>query len=373
MRLIQNREAFSDITRSINNQEHVQSCKKNSSNSKHYIILNTNDLINRQNKIFNHSTAVVTHSTNLQYENILSNIDSTEYEKEEKFMLDVTNVTEYTEDIFKYLYKLDKEIVAQFLNKKYTINEVINKETLFNWIIKIHMIFGFLEETLYLTLYIIEKYQFLAQQGSPHSEELQLLAITSLFIAAKYEEIVIPRTVYYSLQTDGNYSINDIINFERIILRTINYDLSFANPLNFLRRLTLVDNFDLPRTTIAKYLLEITSIDSKTFIHFPKAQCAAASLFLSRRMFGKHEWDSKFVAYSGGYKKKDIVFICKLIIKFLLSPIVHSNLQHKYESTRYLKASIVCKEWVLAILKQQRKRRSKKNKKYSKLNEDINY
>lgn len=373
MRLIQNREVFSDITGSTNNQEHIQSCKKNSSNSKHYIIFNSNDLVNRQNKIFNHKTTIVTNFTDSQREAIPNTIDNTGYEKQENFLLDVTAVTEYADDIFKYLYKLDEEVVTQFLNKKYMINEIISKETLFNWIIKIHMIFGFLEETLYLTIYIIEKYQFLSQQDSPHHEELQLLGITSLFIAAKYEEVIIPRTIYYSFQTDGNYSINDIINFERIILRTVNYDLSFANPLHFLRRLTLVDNFDLPRRTIAKYLLEITSIDSKTFIHFPKAQCAAASLFLSRRMFGKHKWDLKFVNYSGGYKKKDIVFICKMIIKFLLSPIVHSNLQHKYESTRYLKASIICKEWVLAIMKQQRKRRSQKNKKYSKVNESINY
>lgn len=366
--LVQNREAFSDITISTNNQEHIQNCKKNSNNYKDCTTNGSDNLKNKQIKTCKVKTTITTTTSpaNSEFETSSKYFENTECGKQDDLLVNVMAVSEYANDIFDYLYELDEEVVTQFLNKKYTTKEIINKETLFNWIVKVHMVFGFLEETLYLTIYIIEKYQFLSSLNTSHIEELQLLGITSLFIAAKFEEVVIPGTIYYAFQTDGNYSITDIIKFERMILRTVGYDLSFANPMNFLRRLTLVDDFDLPRRTIAKYLLEITAIDSKNFIHFPRAQCAAASLFLSRRMFGKHEWDSKFVSYSGGYKKKDIVFICKLIIKFLLSPIVHSNFQVKYEATRYLKASIVCKEWVLAIMKQQRKRKGKKYKNYLK-------
>lgn len=352
---VKKRTVFSDITSSNNNHENIGIFDGNSYHKRKGKNLMKRSLKNKSTYItdINNITNSTENKKRTQSPEQAPSREDLEYDQKIEDML---AVKEYSQDIFEYLYQLDYNYFKTLKTPSYKI-DIINREILVNWIIKVHSYFGFLEETLYLTVYIIDKFQSL----NPTSiADLQLLGITSLFIASKTEEIMVPRVIYYSYQTDGCFSVRDIINFEIQILETLQYDLTYANPLNFIRRITKADDFNLPRRTIAKYLLEITLIDSKHFDKFPRAQCAAAAILLSRIMFGKRGWGSDFITYSGGYGKKDIIYICKLLIGYLLSPISHPDFQVKYESTRYLRASIICKEWVLAIMKQQKGKNLKK-------------
>lgn len=357
MASVKRRTVFNDITHSTNNQEILLNHDKNSSHKRNGKSIVKRSLKNKQTHIT--ITNNVSCSSKINY--LIQPPDSSpEQDKQdpsyEDQMRDMLAVKEYSQEIFTYLYELDYTILKN-MNTIYSKKDIINRETLINWIIKIHSNFGFFEETLYLAVYIIDKFQTL---DTCPMVDLQLLGITSLFIASKVEEIMIPRAIYFSYQTDGVFTVSDITNFELKILEVLQYNLTYANPLNFIRRMTKADDYNLPRRTIAKYLLEITLIDSKNFNKFSQGQCAAAAMLLSRRMFGKHRWGSDLIKYSGGYVKKDIIFICKMLIKYLLSPIAHVDFQSKYESSRYLRASIICKEWVLAIMKQQREKKLKK-------------
>lgn len=55
---------------------------------------------------------------------------------------------------------------------------------------------------------------------------LQLLGITSLFIAAKLEEIYPPKLTEFAYVTDGACTEEEILDQELIMLKALNWDLS---------------------------------------------------------------------------------------------------------------------------------------------------
>ena len=67
---------------------------------------------------------------------------------------------------------------------------------LFDWLILVHTKFNLLLETLYLTINIVDR--FLAVKNVP-KRELQLIDISALLMATKYEEIYPPQVCIYLL------------------------------------------------------------------------------------------------------------------------------------------------------------------------------
>lgn len=74
---------------------------------------------------------------------------------------------------------------------------------LVDWLIEVHLKFKLLPETLYITVNVIDR--FLEKQKVSKSR-LQLVGVTALFIASKYEEIYPPELKDFVYITDGAYS-----------------------------------------------------------------------------------------------------------------------------------------------------------------------
>lgn len=67
-------------------------------------------------------------------------------------------------------------------------------------------------------------------------KKIQLLAITSLYIAAKYEEIMVPKISNFSAlaSDDVRISKNNILQVERTLLPLLNFDFSYVAPSIFI-------------------------------------------------------------------------------------------------------------------------------------------
>lgn len=64
----------------------------------------------------------------------------------------------------------------------------------------------------------------------------QLVCVTAMLIASKYEEIYPPTVGDFAFVTDGAYTCRDIWRMERIVLKRLNYSLGRPGPVHFLQR-----------------------------------------------------------------------------------------------------------------------------------------
>ena len=66
--------------------------------------------------------------------------------------------------------------------------------------------------------------------------QLQLVGVSAMLLASKYEETYAPEIADFVYITDNSYSKGQIKKMEQLILKTISYDISNPLCLHFLRR-----------------------------------------------------------------------------------------------------------------------------------------
>jgi len=209
---------------------------------------------------------------------------------DEEDLEDPLMVAEYANEIFDYLRDLECKTIP---NPKYIEHqdelEWKTRGILIDWLIEVHTRFHLLPETLFLAVNIIDR--FLSEKVV-QLDRLQLVGITAMFIASKYEEVLSPHITNFRHVADDGFSESEILSAERFILSTLNYDLSYPNPMNFLRRISKADNYDIQSRTIGKYLMEISLLDHR-FMPFRPSHVAAAAMYLSRLILKRGEWVSR--------------------------------------------------------------------------------
>lgn len=196
-------------------------------------------------------------------------------------------VSEYVGEIFDYLRELEQTTMA---NANYMDNqselEWKMRGILVDWLLEVHTRFRLLPETMFLAVNIIDR--FLSSKVV-QLDRLQLVGITAMFIASKYEEVLSPHVQNFRHVADDGFTEEEILSAERFILTALDYDLSYPNPMNFLRRISKADNYDIHTRTLGKYLLEIGCLDYR-FIEYPSSQVAAAAMYFARLVLEKEEW-----------------------------------------------------------------------------------
>ena len=82
------------------------------------------------------------------------------------------------------------------------INEKM-RSILVSWLIEVHNKFRLLSETLFLTINLIDRY--VEKKANISRYDYQLVGITAMFIASKYEEIYAPEIKDFIYITDNAY------------------------------------------------------------------------------------------------------------------------------------------------------------------------
>jgi hypothetical protein len=218
-------------------------------------------------------------------EEIIENLDDEDVD-------DPLMVSEYVVEIFDYLKELE---VATMANPDYMDNQTElewkMRGILVDWLLEVHTRFRLLPETLFLAVNIIDR--FLSTK-IVQLDRLQLVGVTAMFIASKYEEVLSPHVQNFRHVADDGFTEEEILSAERFVLSALNYDLSYPNPMNFLRRISKADQYDIQTRTLGKYLLEISCLDHR-FIGHPPSQVAAAAMYLARLVLERGPWVSEFV------------------------------------------------------------------------------
>lgn len=125
------------------------------------------------------------------------------------------------------------------------------RNKLVDWLISVHHKFSLVPETLFLAVNITDRFLSLRHVALPR---LQLIGVAALFLAAKYEEVLVPSVENLVYICNQAATTQEILAAEQYILRTLEFNLSYPNPMGFLRRISKAENYDIQTRTVAKYL-----------------------------------------------------------------------------------------------------------------------
>lgn len=248
---------------------------------------------------------------------------------------------EYAPAMYAYLRTLEEGLV---IKKDFLKGCCVNgkmRGVLIDWLIEVHTQFKLLQETLYMTVYIIDKY--LQVEGlTIRRNKLQLLGVSAMFIASKVEEMYAPEINDFVYITDNAYSAAEIRQMELKILNTLNFNMSRPLPLHFLRRNSKAGDVDVLQHTVAKYMVELSLLEYD-LAHYPPSLMAAASLYLSLRILEPNAtlanvWTPTLQYYST-YTTRDLLPVVVKVAQAILKA-KDSKLQAvhtKYMSKKFMK------------------------------------
>lgn len=112
--------------------------------------------------------------------------------------------------------------------------------------------------------------------------EYQLVAITSMLISCKYEEIYFPEIRDFIYITDKSFTKEEIIQMEYKILNSLNFDVYTVSSFTFLERFALSIEPNETSLLLAQYFLELSLVDNR--LDYPSSMKAISSLVISRKI-----------------------------------------------------------------------------------------
>ncbi|NXU88577.1 CCNB2 protein, partial [Xiphorhynchus elegans] len=267
---------------------------------------------------------------------LLNNVEDIDAEDSDNPQL----CSDYVKDIYLYLRELE---LQQAIRPHYMDGRIINgrmRAILVDWLIQVHSRFHLLQETLYMCVAIMDR--FLQNHPVPR-KKLQLVGVTALLIASKYEEILCPDVADFVYITDNAYTSQEIREMEIIILKELNFDLGRPLPIHFLRRASKAGEADAKQHTLAKYLMELTLVDYDMVHHRP-SEIAAAALCLSQKILGHDKWGTKQQYYTG-YADDSLLMtmkhMAKNVVKVNEKLTKYTAVKNKYASSKLLMISTI--------------------------------
>ena len=154
------------------------------------------------------------------------------------------------------------------------------RSILVDWLVEVHLKFKLVPESLYLTVNLIDRY---LEKAQVHRSKLQLVGVTAMLIACKYEEIYPPIVKDFVYITDNAYTKEEILEMEREMLMALDFDIQITSCYRFLERYAKIQKADTLIFNMSRYLMELALVHYK-MTKFRSSNIAASALYLSLKM-----------------------------------------------------------------------------------------
>nr|XP_034370258.1 G2/mitotic-specific cyclin-B1-like isoform X2 [Arvicanthis niloticus] len=231
----------------------------------------------------------------------------------------------------------------QSVRPKYLLGHEVTgnmRAILIDWLIQVQMKFKLLQETMYMTVSIIDRFM---QNSCVPKKMLQLVGVTAMFIASKYEEMYPPEIGDFAFVTNNTYTKHQIRQMEMKILRVLNFNLGRPLPLHFLRRTSKIGEVDVEQHTLAKYLMELSVLDYD-MVHFAPSQIAAGAFCLALKILDNGEWTPTLQHYLS-YTEESLLpvmqHLAKNIVMVNRGLTKHMTVKNKYATSKHAKISML--------------------------------
>lgn len=208
---------------------------------------------------------------------------------------------------------------------------------LVDWLVDVHLKFKLHEETFFLAVDIVDRYLMTTRVSR---SQLQLVGVTALLLAAKYEEIW-PPEVKDCLHISANtYTREELLRCERSICAALSFKLTVPTPFPFMARLLEVTEADSTTRSFAFFYLEHALLDYN-HLRFLPSEIANACVYLSHVTLRKADpWNYTLQHYSKA--KTEAFYSCAMHILDYTNQLAASKYQavrRKYAAAKYQEVS----------------------------------
>tara|TARA_B110000977_G_scaffold1164_1_gene1674 strand:- start:8891 stop:9658 length:768 start_codon:yes stop_codon:yes gene_type:complete len=205
-------------------------------------------------------------------------------------------VTEYIDDIYTHLREAEHDKAPDPHYASTTQKDVnsVMRGILVDWLVEVAEEYKLSADTLYLSVTYIDR--CLSVQPIARTK-LQLLGVTCMLIASKYEEIYAPQVDEFCYITDNTYSRDDVLQMERTVLDALEFELTQPTIKTFLRRTLRAAETDSKTEFLANYLCELSMLEYG-MLDFAPSVVAAASVSVALETLGKPAWSATLAHYT---------------------------------------------------------------------------
>ncbi|XP_075506303.1 G2/mitotic-specific cyclin S13-7-like [Primulina tabacum] len=231
---------------------------------------------------------------------------------------------EYIEDIYSF-YKLaeGEARVHDYMDSQPEINSKM-RAILVDWLIEVHKKFDLMPESLYLTINIVDR--FLSVKTVPR-RELQLVGISSMLIACKYEEIWAPEVSDFIALSDNAYVREQVLLMEKAILGKLEWYLTVPTPYVFLVRYIKASvPSDQELENMAFFLAELGLMNYAAIIPYCTSMISASAVYAARCTLNKSPLWTPTLKHHTGYSEDQLLECAKLLAS-LHSGVVENKLK----------------------------------------------
>lgn len=211
---------------------------------------------------------------------------------------------EYADEIYKNLR--DNEIkflpADDYMTSMQTDINHTMRSILVDWLVEVGEEYKLSSQTLFLTINYIDR---LLSKVAVNRSKLQLLGITCMLIAAKYEEIYPPSIDEFVYISDNTYTRDEVLTMESVIITSLKFHLSAATPWEFCRRFCKAIDLSNKPKLLADFLCEAFLLEPNSLKYTPSI-IAASSIFLSLYTLNCTPWTPTLVAASN-YEVVDLM------------------------------------------------------------------
>ncbi|GMH04664.1 hypothetical protein Nepgr_006504 [Nepenthes gracilis] len=219
--------------------------------------------------------------------------------------------TEYVDDIYAYYKKAESagRIPPNYMELQGDINERM-RGILIDWLIEVHYKFELMDETLYLTVNLIDRFLSLHPVVR---KKLQLVGITAMLLACKYEEVSVPVVEDLILISDKAYSRQEVLEMERLMINTLKFNLAVPTSYMFMRRFLKAAQSDKKLELLSFFLIELCLVEYE-MLRFPPSLLAAAAIFTAQCALSGSKWWSKTCEWHTSYTREQLLECSKLMV-----------------------------------------------------------
>ena len=201
--------------------------------------------------------------------------------------------------IYSYYYRVEgaTSVGPAYMANQADINDKM-RAILVDWLVEVHLKFKLMPETMYLTVNIIDRY---LEKKQVIRQKLQLVGVTAMLLASKYEEIYAPEVRDFVYITDKAYTKEQILQMEASMLNTLEFRITVPTAYVFLNRYLKVANAhtDVKLNFFATFLAERMLQEHRMLAYTPSRVAAAAVNMALRTLRGPGAWDRKLEVHAG--------------------------------------------------------------------------